>query len=632
MFHWVHNNKRMIQIILIVISIPFALWGIDSYQRMFSGADDAASVDGVPISMEEFSRTFQSQLDSIRQVLGANFNTTAWDTPKQRELVLDSLINQKLVLQYGRHSNLAVDDESLRRAIAGMEMFQEGGKFSNSRYQALLRAQGYTEVGFEETLRQDLMAQRLSTAVTDTSIVSKALTANSLVLAGEQRRVAKAGFPATDFAGQVKLAPNAVETYYKENQKEFEVPEMIRGEYVVLSQEGLAAQEAVTPEDVRAQYDQKYAANEAKKEAARKKAEAILAEVRRDPQQFGEIAKRDSEDKGSAVNGGDVGFFGRGAMVKPFEDAAFKLKVGEISGIVESNFGFHIIKLTDTRKGDSGEERRASHILIASPEDAKTFDEAKGEIETALKRQKAQADYAKMVDDVQSLADQQNESLAPFIEKFKLPVQTSGWFTRQAGPASGILGSPKVLQALFSADSIKTHRATEAIETTHGTVVVARVLEYRAAEEKPLDAVRAETEKKLEQREALRLAREAGVAALADLNKGGQKTLSWSSDTTLSRDKPGDMAPDAVSAVFKANTAHLPAYVGVDDAQGYSVYRVSEVTPGAQPSADQVNSSTDAVRRTEGQQELRAFVSTLRDRTKVEINAANVDKSTTQQQ
>jgi len=630
MFDWVRNNKRMMQVILFIITIPFALWGIDSYTRMFSGADEAASVDGTPISMQEFTRVFQNQLDSIRQVLGANFNTSAWDTPKQREQVLDSLINQKVVLQYGQRAHLLVDNASLQRTIAGMDMFQENGKFSLERYQALLRAQGYTEVGFEETLRQDLMAQRLSSAITDTAIVAKSLAEHSLVLAAEQRHIQKAAFQAADYTSQVKLAPDAVEAYYKDNPKEFEIPEMVRAEYVLLSQQALAAQQTVEPEEIRKLYDDKYASLARQREAARKKAEDILAQVRRDPGRFAEIAKRDSDDKASGANGGDLGFFGRGAMVKPFEEAAYKMKVGEISGLVESNFGFHIIKLTEVRKGDAGEERRASHILINSPEGAKSFDEAKGEIETAIRRQKAQARYSQVVDDLQSMADQQNDSLAPFVDKFKLPLQTTGWITRQGGAAAGIAGSPKVLQALFSADTLKTKRATEAIEAAPGNIVVARVVEYKPAEQRPLDSVRADIEKRLIQREAMRMAKEAGAAALADLNKGTPKQLSWSSDTTASRDKPGDTPPDALNAIFKAPTAHLPSYVGVEDPQGYAIYRVNEVVPGAKPAAEQVQTTADALRRTEGQQELRAFVAGLREHTKVQMNLANVDKPTTQ--
>ena len=624
MFDWVQNNKRVAQVLLFIIAIPFALFGIERYQSG-GGALEAAKVGDTPISTGEFDRAFQSQLDSIRRILGRNFQSESWNTPEQRRQVLDALINQKLVLDYAQSVHLEPSVDGLRAAIAAMPGFQVDGKFSPEQYRTLLRSQGYTEAAFEAGMRQDLMTQRLAGGIADTAIVSKALVAQALSAAAEQRRVATAKFVTGQYTAQVKIDPAAVDAYYKAGTQQFEIPEQIRAEYVLLNQQALIARESVGEDEVRKIYEQKYAGPLKAREAAREKANQILAELKRSPGSFADLAKRESQDPGSASKGGDLGYFSRGAMVKPFEDAAFALSVGQMSDLVESEFGFHIIKLTDIRAGAGGQERRASHILISAPEGAKRFDEVRQSIDTDLKRQKVQSKFAQAVEDLQSLADQQNDSLEPFVRKFGLPVQSSPWMSKEGAPGAGVAASPKVLQALFTADSIKTRHASDAIEASPGNLVVARVAEYKPARTRPLDEVRPQIERMLTEREALKRARDAGIAALAALQKtpgGAAQGLAWSATEALSRDKPGAVSAQALAAIFRADAGKLPAYVGVEEPTGYALYRIDAVLAGAPPTEQQLAAADQGLRRQEGQDDLRAFVTGLRSRVKVTVNPA----------
>jgi peptidyl-prolyl cis-trans isomerase D len=626
MFDWVRNNKRIMQVLLVLIAIPFALFGVESYQRMFSSADEAASVDGSKISMAEFNRALQNQMDQLRQMLGAGFDSAAWDTPRMRNDVLDGLVNQRVALKYAFDQHLTASDATLQEAIAALPAFQENGRFSAQRYAEVLRAQNYTPIQFQEGLRQELTLRRLVGGISDSAIPSSALASQALAQASEQRVVSRAVFAPRDQVARVRLAEDAVSKYYTENARSFDIAARARIEYVLLNQEAVSAQERIEPAEVRKVYDDRFAAQLAQRDAARRKAEGILTDLRAHPDRFEAIAKEQSNDPGSAAKGGDLGWFGRGAMVKPFEDAAFSLRSGQLSSLVESSFGFHIIKVTGQRKGDAGDERQASHILINAPEAVKSFAELKGSIEADLRRSRVTARFSKLVEDMQNLADQQNESLAPFAERFHLTVRTSDWLTRQGDPKAGPIASPKVLEAIFSAESMKHRYATEAIEVAPGNVLVARVADLKPTEERSLEAVRGEITARLTQREAARLAHEAGEAALAALKAGKptDRPVTWSAVQTLSRDKPGSSPAEVLRQVFAADPGKLPALVGVDDLDGYAIYRVERVVAGAVPDAARVAQASDQMRRALGQEDLRRFVEGVRSRTKVAINSENI--------
>ena len=629
MFDLVHKHKRLVQLLLALMVLPFAFWGIDSYQRGRSTAQDVAEVAGQKITLQDFSHAQRDQQERLRALLGRNFDPALLDTPEQRAELLDQLIQQRLLAVHAVKANLVVTDEQLREIIISLPAFQEDGKFSKARYDALLRAQGMNDVVFESRLRRDVELQQLNGAVAESSLVGKAQIGRILAIQGQQREVAETVLSAEQFAGEVKLAPDAVKAYYDSHPGEFVVPEQLRAAFVVLNADALAAMETVSEAELRSWYDSNVRGKFEERTAAQKKTEGLLAQLRAAPDKFAELAKQYSQDPGSKDNGGDLGFFARGAMVKPFEDAVFKLKPGQLSGIVESSFGFHIIKLTEIKPTKDGEpeQRRASHILISAPPAAKDFQAMRGEIEKELKKQRLGKKFAEAAETLSNLAYEQPDSLQPIADKFKLQVQQSGWLTREANAAVGALNNQKILDALFSPDAIKSKHNTEAVEVGPDTMLVARVLEHKSAAVRPLDEVKAEITKKLTQQEAMALAVKRGAALYADLQQGKDAGISWSAAKIVGREGKPVVHPDALKAIFRADTGKLPAYLGVElRDRGYGIYRISRVIEAPPVDAAGEKAMQEQLARQAAQADSTAYIASLRATAKIEINKANLEK------
>ena len=454
MFDLIHKHKIFVQVLLGLMVLPFAFWGIDSYQRGTSRAEDLAEVAGQKITLQEFAQAQRDQQERMRSLLGRNFDASLFDTPEQRAELLDELIQQRLLALKAVKSNLVVTDEHLREIITGLPSFQDNGQFSKARYDALLRAQGISDVGFEARLRRDVELQQLNGAVADSSLVAKAQVARMLAIQRQQREVSEVLLSNEQFASEVKLAPDAVKAYYDAHLADFQLPEQVRADYVVLSADALAALETVSEAELHTWYDSNVRAKFEERAVAKTKAEDLLAQLRAAPDKFAALAKQHSQDPGSKDNGGDLGFFARGAMVKPFDEAVFKLKQGQMSGIVETDFGFHIIKLTGIKPAKDGEpeQRQASHILITAPAAAKDFQAMRADIESEVRKQRVARRFAEAAETFTNLAYEQPDSLQPIADKFKLKIEQSAWLTRKADAAAGVLNNKKILDALFSTD------------------------------------------------------------------------------------------------------------------------------------------------------------------------------------
>lgn len=629
MFDLVRNNKRLVQIILALIVLPFAFWGIESFQRGAGSVPGLAEVDGQQITLQEFAQAQRDQQERLRSLLGRNFDPALLDTAEQRTELLDGLIQQRLLAMQAVKSNLVVTDQQLRDIITGLPAFQENGKFSKVRYDALLRAQGMSDVMFEARLRRDVEMQQLNGAVAESSLVSKEQALRILAIQGQQREVSEVLLSHEQFSGEVKLAADAVKAYYDGHPSEFLVPDRVKAEFVVLNAAALAALETVSEADLRAWYDSNVGAKFEVRAAAKKKAEELLAQLKSAPEKFAELAKQNSEDPGSKDNGGDLGFFAKGSMVKPFEEAVFKLKPGQMSGIVETDFGFHIIKLAGIKPANGGdaEQRQASHILIGAPAAAKDFQAMRGDIERDLKKQRLGKKFAEAAETFTNLAYEQPDSLQPIADKFKLKVQQSGWLSRKAEAAAGPLNNQKMLDALFSPDSLKSKHNTEVVDAGGDTLLVARVTEHKPAAVRPLDEVKAEISKKLIEQESLSLANKRGAAKYADVQQGKDAGTTWGAAKVVSRQgKPG-VHPDALKVIFSADVSKLPAYIGVElRDRGYGLYRISRVIEAPPPDEASEKGVREQLARQLAQQDYAAYVASLKARTKIEINKSALEK------
>ena len=625
MFDAVRNNKRIVQIFLGLIALPFAFWGVDSYVRSSGAGSDLASVGDTKITIQQFEQALRDRQDQMRQSMGDSFKPELMNTPEIRLGVLNSLIDQRLLLLEAGKNRLVTSDDALRDFLSSVPSLQEDGKFSMSRYENVLRAQGMSQPQFEARVRQDLTLQQLVGTVGSSAFVSLTQAEAMLRLQSEERQFSEFKISSGQFANKVKIDESAIQKFYDENKNRFEVPERVKAEYVVLSLDALLTQVKVSDAEVKTWYDghqDRYQEPEerrashvlissdgdAGKEKAKAKAEEVLKDIQKNPSRFAELAKQHSQDPGSAQKGGDLGYFGRGMMVKPFEDAVFQQKEGEISGLVESDFGYHIIKVTGIKAAK-----------------LRPLADVRSDIEGELRRQAATRKFAEAAESFNNMVYEQSDSLQPVVEKFNLKVQQSGWLPKNADPrmlaALGPLGNEKVAKALFSDDVIKNKRNTEAIEVAPNTLLAARVTEHVPASVQPFDSVKGDIGEYLKDQEAQAQAKASGEARLAELNQGEDK-LSWSASRSASRlqARQLQLPPAALQAIFKADVQKLPAYVGVSTGDAYSLYKITKVIQPETVNENQLKALRTEYASIVAQEDLSAYLSSLRSRYKIDIN------------
>lgn len=630
MFDAVRNNKRIVQIFLGLIALPFAFWGVDSYVRSSGAGSDLASVGDTKITIQQFEQALRDRQDQMRQSMGDSFKPELMNSPEIRLGVLNSLIDQRLLLLEAGKNRLVTSDDALRDFLSSVPSLQEDGKFSMSRYETVLRAQGMSQPQFEARVRQDLTLQQLVGTVGSSAFVSLTQAEAMLRLQSEERQFSEFKISSGQFANKVKIDESAIQKFYDENKNRFEVPERVKAEYVVLSLDALLTQVKVSDAEVKTWYDghqDRYQEPEerrashvlissdgdAGKEKAKAKAEEVLKDIQKNPSRFAELAKQHSQDPGSAQKGGDLGYFGRGMMVKPFEDAVFQQKEGEISGLVESDFGYHIIKVTGIKAAK-----------------LRPLADVRSDIEGELRRQAATRKFAEAAESFNNMVYEQSDSLQPVVEKFNLKVQQSGWLPKNADPrmlaALGPLGNEKVAKALFSDDVIKNKRNTEAIEVAPNTLLAARVTEHVPSSVQPFDTVKGDIGEYLKDQEAQAQAKASGEARLAELNQGEDK-LSWSASRSASRlqARQLQLPPAALQAIFKADVQKLPAYVGVSTGDAYSLYKITKVIQPETVNENQLKALRTEYASIVAQEDLSAYLSSLRSRYKIDINKAALE-------
>lgn len=629
MFNIVQNNKRLLQIILAIIVLPFAFFGIDSYFRNSDNVQGLATVDDYSISQREFNDVLRERQEAIQRMLNGRADAALLDNPELRFAVLDGLIRQHLLTNQALRSGMMVSDRQLQGIISGLPVFQDQGKFSFARYEQFLKSQGVTPAMFETRLRYDLMRQQSDAAYSDSVFIPRTVVERLLRLSDQQREVSQFVVAPDKFLAQVKLEADAAKKYYDGRQEEFRIPEQARVEYVTLSAESLSSQIQVPLAEIekyyeghRAQYEVKETrqashilisvdsgAGAEARQKAHAKAEEIYGQLKRDPGKFAELAKNHSQDPGSAANGGDLGLFSRGSMVKPFDEAVFKMKIGDISAPVESQYGYHIIRLTAIKPGQ-----------------LKRLDEVRGQIEAELKKQLAGRKFAETAENFNNVVFEQSESLKPAADLVKTAIQKSGWITREHADDTR-LNNPKLLQAIFSEDVLRNKRNTEAVEVAPGVLLAARIIEHKPAAVQPFGEVSAAIVKKLTLQQAGQLAIQDGRDKLEKLKQGKDAQVTWSAPQLVSRNEPKGMSEPVLRQVFKAGTGKLPAYTGIDDPRGgFALLKVSRIVEPEKAAADKQKALTEGLQQLLGQEGMSAYVASLRQKADVKISKELLEK------
>lgn len=620
MFDFVQEKKRLVQIVLFLIIVTFGFFGIDSYMKS-GGGDAPATVNGEKITQREFDGALRQQLERVREQAGSNFDPALFDKPEIKSMILESLINQRLLSSEARSVGLALSDKQLAQIISGIEAFHKDGKFDKERYNAALSSQNMSPAIFESRVRDELTTRQLVDAYVQNGYSSQS-GADNLIRLNEQKRVVSVAQISPElFVKQVSVDDASIRDYYEKNQKEFQIPERARVEYLIFSVEALQSRVTVDDAEIKKYYEDHLSefgtpelrkashiliavdpkASDADKQAAKAKAEKVLQEVKQAPSQFAQLAKKYSQDPGSAANGGDLGMFGRGMMVKPFDDAVFKLLVGETSELVQSDFGYHIIKLSAVKGGKT-----------------QSLTEVKASIAQKLKAQKANDKFAELSEKFNDAVYEQSDSLKPASELVKMPVQKVEWLSK--GQIAVAPWTDKALQAVFSEEVVKNKRNTPAIEIAPNTLLAARILEHKPESISPLSEVTASIKVKLQRLQAQDFAIKRGKDTLILLQNGEKGDIEWKPSLSVTRSQHASLDNEFTRQIFRADLTKLPAFVGMENAQGgYMLARIDSV--------EDVKSIDDAkrlrymqqLRQLTGDELLQAYIADTRKRASISI-------------
>jgi len=624
MFDLIRNHRRWMQFVLLLLILPsFVFVGIQGYSNFMERESALAKVAGESVTQQEFDAAVRGRLDQLRSMMGAQFDPQLFDTPAMRKAVLDEIINTRLIAAEASKNYFSASDDLLRTTIQAIPAVQENGRFSNARYRDALAAQGMTPVMFEAQLRRDLALQQVLGPVAQSAVVPEAVMDRLVAAATERREIQMLRFAAADYRAKVEVTDDDVKAYYEANRSRFQLPERVDAQYVVLDQNAVTPNISVSDEDIKAYYEQNQAryrqeeqrrashilvavesgASEAAREEARKKAQALAEQAKAPNADFAKLARENSQDPGSAGNGGDLDWFGRGMMVKPFEDAAFALKEGEVSEVVPTDYGFHIIKLTGVR-----------------PAVVKPLAEVRNEIVEEIKQQQAARRFAEAAEQFTNLVYEQSDTLEPAAQKFGLKIQEAQGIGRSGQPGNDVLGNPKVAQALFSEEVLQEKRNSGVIELAPNRLAAVRVTRHIPSTVQPLDEVAATIRQQLTDERAMGLAREEGEKRLKALREQ-DSTQGFGAPVTVARNAPQGVAPAVVDAVMKAPTDKLPAFVGTTTGDAYVIARVLKVEAAPKPEASVIAAEKSMMERRWAQAEQLAVLQMLREKYQVSVTA-----------
>ncbi|MCC7277577.1 MAG: SurA N-terminal domain-containing protein [Chromatiaceae bacterium] len=478
---------------VILISIPFAFWGIQSY--IGGGTEPVvATVNGAEITARSFDRQVEETRMRLRERLGAAYRPELFEEQALRAQVLEGMIQEQLLLQVSHDMGLRASNRELQAAILSNPAFQRDGRFDKATYDRMLELQGTSGPQYEESLRQRIVGTQIQRAVTASELATEVEMAEAIRLDRQQRRLAYIRLAKTGFLDTAPVPEEEVQAWYQAHADRYLTPERVKLSYLVLDAATLDAGQPVDEEALRRLYEDERerfrepeqrrarhilvtlaAGADATAEAeAKARIEAIQVRLAAG-EDFATLARELSQDPGSAPQGGDLGLFGQGVMDPAFEQAAFSLETGATSEPVRSQFGYHLIQVTEIQ-----------------PETLKAFEEVREQLRAEATRGGAEAAFYDMAERLANLVYENPDSLEPAAEALGLQLQSSDWIGREGG--ADLLANPKLIAAAFSPEVLHEGVNSDLIEPEAEALqaLVLRVTEHEEAAPKPLDAVREE--------------------------------------------------------------------------------------------------------------------------------------------
>jgi peptidyl-prolyl cis-trans isomerase D len=632
MFEFVRKHNKLLQVVLFLLIFPsFVLFGIQGYNHFTGDGNLAAKVDGIPISREQLDAAERDQVARMQQALGGNADAAALDTPQMRMRTLDAMVREALLQVAVNKQHLQVDDSALQQAILQIPQVaalrNKDGTFDVAAFRKLIQEQGMTTGQFEASVRAQLLLQQAQGGLADNALGSRAVAAQLIDWRTQTRSVRLARFQAADYEKDLNPDAAQVQAYYQAHPEQFRVPEKATIQYVVFSAAQLQAGVQITPQQEQAYYDahksefnspeQRRASHilitlppqptPAQVAQAQAKAEAIAAQLRKDPTEFAQLARKDSQDPGTSASGGDLGWFTPDAMVKPVAEAVFALhKVGQIAGPVRSQFGFHVVELTGIR-----------------PAETKTLAQARPEIDAALRKQQATKLFHDSSDKFSSMVYEDSRSYDKVAAKLHLQVQTATDVTEQprsGDPSTDPLASPAFVKALFGKLSVRDRRNIPSVQIAPDVLASGRIVSLQPATTLSFAQAQDRARQMLVQQMAAQRAIQAGEQALAQA-RAGKAQPQWgpTQQLSLAQSQSSTVPQSVLEAVFRANPDKLPQLLGVQlPGQGYALVSVDSVTH-AKPSAEELAAQRATLNQILGQAYEQAYVDSLKKEYGVKI-------------
>ena len=630
MFDFIRRHTKLIMGMLFLLIIPsFVLFGVGDYTRFNEGASKVATVDGKAITQMEWDNAHRMEVDRLRAG-NPTLELSLLDSPALKYATLERLVHDRVLAVAAADSHLLATDARLAAALQRdptiSALRRADGTLDMDRYRQLLAAQGLTPEGFEANVRHDLSSRQVLEGVAGTGFVSQAQADVAMNAFLERREVSLARYAPVDFSAKVTPTDADLQAYYQANLGRYQAPESAKVDYLLLDLAAVKQAVNVNEQELRTYHEQNAAtfgtpeerrashiliiapkdAPAAERDKAKASAGALLAQLRQAPATFADVARKSSQDDTSAANGGDLGSFQRNKGIDPvIAQAAFGLaKAGDISDVVESEFGYHIVQVTAIK-----------------PAAVPPFETMRAQLEEQFRTQAAQRQFSEMAEEFRNGVYEQSDSLQPVADKLKLSVRTVDNVSRApAAGASGPLANPQFLGALFSSDAVERKRNTEAIDLGGNQLASGRIVSYSPAHARPFAEVQAEVRAAFVRERGAELARQQGQERLKAWTAQPASATSLAKPVVLSRDEPQGQPPAVIEAVLRADPAKLPAFVGVDlGGDGYVVARVDKVLPRAEQSAELQAQARTRYEQLWGLAEARSYYDLLKARYKAQI-------------
>ena len=640
MFDFIRQHTKIVMGFLFLLIVPsFILFGLDGYTRSKDKAAVVAKVDGQEITQTEWDRAHIREVERLKASM-PSLDPKLLDSPEAKYATLEKLVRDRVLTAAANKSKLSTSDQRLARDLQEnsdiASLRRADGTLDMERYRQMLGVQGLSPEMFEANVRAELSSRQVLVGIAGSGFSANTAADTALNAYFEKREIQVAGFTTAAYAAKLNPTDAELEQFYKANESLFQAPEQANIEYVLLDVETIKKGLAISDAELKEYFDQNAArlsgteerrashiliaspksAPEADRQKAKAKAIELLALVKKSPDSFADVAKKNSQDSGSAPSGGDLDFFARSAMVKPFSDAAFTMQKGDISDVVESEFGYHIIKLTD----------------IKAPKQ-RSFEEMKPELTADVKKQQAQKKFAETAEAFTNGVYEQADSLTPVSERLKLEIKTTNGITRTPLPgATGALANPKFLNAIFSPDAIDKKRNTEAVEVASNQLISGRITQYTPARTRPLLEVKELVRQRWLAMRGAEEARKDGIAKLAAW-KAAPASATLQDTLVVSRDQTQKLPPKMVEVALRTDATALPVFAGVDlGTQGYAIVKVVKVLPRVPALEATAKQERLQYAQSWASAESLAFYNVLKERFKTEMKVAKPVRAVAGQQ